>query len=1774
SCTGATTISGDMTILSGGFDTVSQTITTTGGTAVYGTLRIGTGKYVATGELNANAAGSAIDFTGTGSAGTLEIKSTVAGNSFNNLDNSAGTVEYSSSTAAQNIVPTTYYALKINKTGQQGNCTGATTTNGPLAISAGTLAVGASDLSVGGNLTASAGSFLTVSTGRASTTGSFDATGATVTLSAAGGRLYLGGDVIALGTFTAAVDSIVRYNGSSAQTVKGVAYHHLEINKGGGSVGTLDAAATVAGNLTVMTGVLSIADKALSVTGAGSVASTLRIGTGTATVTGSFGAAGAVEFTAAGRLRLGSTVTAIGSLTNNVGTTEYYGNGADQTIFPITYFNVRVDKDTKTAAAMSSLTLNGGLILVAGTFRVGDGATFPTVTVAGDILASAGTTISIPGAGAGGPPILNCRGAFNAADANVSLGGANSRLYLGGAVASLGSFTAAAGATVRYDSTTTDQSVLGVSYSNLEFANTGRIATAAGAVTVGANLTSSSGTFATGAATVVVTGTATVSGATLRIDTGGTLDANGTFNATGGNVTFAGAGTLELSSTVTSLGTLTPGSGTVKYNSGANQDVPATTFNHLEISKAAGQAILAAGSTVVGGQLIFSAGELVVGGNSVRVDGSATIGGTLSVGAGTADFNGSLSSTGTIGVAASGTLEVSGEVSSFGTLNANATSTVRYNRTTGSQTVQPATYGHLRFSNTGQTATLSGDAVCAGTLAVESGTLAVADSGVPADPNELAVTGAVTLAGRLTLTGVSSLRLGVSLSVQSGGTLRTTMVGSDRPTITKTAAAASFGFTAQSGSAVYFQGLNFSYCNGNGLRIESGTTVTDIDDVICTNGVNTGAADTYLNFRLAAQGGSYSFSNCSFDMAVPGFEFAVTTDSLFSGSVEVLNGAGATEANENDNEAGVVSPGRIVWPVYKLWTGGGGNDNWANGNNWNPLGEPGLIDNVKIPNVGANPSPRIYANASAKMIEITTGTLTMQDAVALNVYGDFVCGAGGTLNFANGTVAFRGDSSGQFITLPAAQSLRSVEINKNAGMVQALSANVAIAGTMTVTAGKFSTGSSVVTVSGASSMGGQGLEVATGEYRANSSYDAGAGSTTFTGSGKLRLGANPVSLGTFTAGNGTVEYADTTTNRTVLAHTYYDLTIATAGFTAAAGASFTVSNALTITSGTFSGAGFNIAVNGATSVGGTMSIPSGSVDANGSFGGAGTVSITANGTLELGGSVTALGVAAAPVGLVKYNNVDANQTVFVTNYDRLEIAVGTRIASAGGNVSTAGNLTVTSGTFAVGGQTVTCAGSTSVTAGAYVTIGAGLYDANGSFGAAGGYVQLTAAGGRLYLAGSVTSLGNFSAAAGAVTRYDSTTVDQSVQAVSYANLEFANTGFVATAAGSFTIGGALSVAAGANFSVGASTVGVTGAATADGRITVASGTLDANGALAINGPGGELFFTNDAGKALIGAGFTMNGTFTRGNGTVTYDSGGAQSVLALAYHNLEIAKGAATGTLAGNLTGGTALTGGLKITSGVFDAAGFNVTVAGAFTNDGTLQATTSTVDVGGAFTSNGNVTYTTGNLYLRGAVDAFASFTAGTGTVSYRSTGVDQIVRPVSYYRLEIDKSAKVANCGGSFAVGAGGFSCISGTFSTGSYTVTVGGAITLPGGTLSIGTGTLDANGSFTAAGGTLTFAGAGRLQLGSGSPASFGTFSPGTGTIAYDDTAGAQNVLAVTYCNLEIAKNAQTASLTNATTVTGTLEVVSGILATGANQLTAGSAGSGSLTITSGTLQIGAS
>ncbi|MEI7594465.1 MAG: hypothetical protein WCK02_01865 [Bacteroidota bacterium] len=166
-------------------------------------------------------------------------------------------------------------------------------------------------------------------------------------------------------------------------------------------------------------------------------------------------------------------------------------------------------------------------------------------------------------------------------------------------------------------------------------------------------LSVTSGTYAMGVTTANFSGNATIAG-TVTISTG-TLDVDGTFNATGGTITFSGAGNLALGgATVTSLGTLSATAGTVKYNRAGAQTVLSDNYFNLTID---GSGTKTLGGTIdVDGSINITAGTLDVSASNYAITCASnwTNGATFVPQAGTVTFDGSGAQSITTGGTAAG----------------------------------------------------------------------------------------------------------------------------------------------------------------------------------------------------------------------------------------------------------------------------------------------------------------------------------------------------------------------------------------------------------------------------------------------------------------------------------------------------------------------------------------------------------------------------------------------------------------------------------------------------------------------------------------------------------------------------------------------------------------------------------------------------------------------------------------------------------------------------------------------------------------------------------------------------------------------------------------------------------------------------------------------------------------------------------------------------------------------------------------------------------------
>jgi hypothetical protein len=307
-----------------------------------------------------------------------------------------------------------------------------------------------------------------------------------------------------------------------------------------------------------------------------------------------------------------------------------------------------------------------------------------------------------------------------------------------------------------------------------------------------------------------------------------------------------------------------------------------------------------------------------------------------------------------------------------------------------------------------------------------------------------------------------------------------------------------------------------------------------------------------------------------------------------------------------------------------------------------------------------------------------------------------------------------------------------------------------------------------------------------------------------------------------------------------------------------------------------------------------------------------------------------------------------------------------------------------------------------------------------------------------------------------------------------------------------------------NISVGSQTLSVGGILQlSDGtnghaiNLSVDSGSASVSGDLVQSGEASIAVTTT--GNLQIGGDFDYeSGSFSPGNGTVTYNGAAAQLVAGgLNYNNLAFAKTGGTASL----TNSTTVGGNLVVTNG----GAFQVAAALTISNDvviytnATLDGSSATVSVSGDWTNNG-------------------TFTPGAGTVVFTGTN-SQYIASTTFNNLTINKSANTALLAGNLVLN---------------------GDLTVAAGTLDLGT----FSAARSAVGGTFTLAANTDLRIGSAFPSNFDltTIDPTSTAEFYGSTA--QVVPSETYGNLYFSDGGATAKgLGGDATIAGDLVINSG-------------------------------
>ena len=312
-----------------------------------------------------------------------------------------------------------------------------------------------------------------------------------------------------------------------------------------------------------------------------------------------------------------------------------------------------------------------------------------------DVTINAGATLNISGSGT-----LTVSGTFNASG-NTTFTGSGT-LDLSGPVTSLGTFTENTGTVIYSDGSS--QNIDADDYYNLTISG-GATKTLQGNTNVGGNLivTASSTILDVNTRTLDVSGTSTISSSGKVTISTGTFDVDGEINADGGNVEFTDAGSLNLSSTVTSLGTFTQSTSTVTYDGTSDQNVDFDDYYNLVINGSSTKSLQSGGTTNVTNDLTVSGSGAILDVNSQTLDvnGTTTISssGKVTISTGTFDVDGTINCSANLEFTDAGNLNLSSTVTSLGTFT-KSTSTVTYNQV-GNQSIEDVNYYNLTLSGSG-----------------------------------------------------------------------------------------------------------------------------------------------------------------------------------------------------------------------------------------------------------------------------------------------------------------------------------------------------------------------------------------------------------------------------------------------------------------------------------------------------------------------------------------------------------------------------------------------------------------------------------------------------------------------------------------------------------------------------------------------------------------------------------------------------------------------------------------------------------------------------------------------------------------------------------------------------------------------------------------------------------------------------------------------------------------------------------------------------------------
>lgn len=1183
--------------------------------------------------------------------------------------------------------------------------------------------------------------------------------------------------------------------------------------------------------------------------------------------------------------------------------------------------------------------------------------------------------------------------------------------------------------------------------------------------------------------------TASASGAGHRVSIGsGSLTVSGDISGIGTSSTiqFTSTGTLSIAGNLftPSLGTITNAVGsTINYN-GSDQNIQPFTYRNLTLSGSGNKTVLL-GTTTVGGNLNVNAGiTLIVPDVTFNVTGSSLIDGTIRFTSttGTKTFTGLVTINGTWQSTVAESFTFQGGITNNGTFTA---STGTYTFNTNSQ-ILTGTFVIPRVTVTGAGVTLTNSSFLtvatslAGTgslIQASSATLSLGGSVSIASINASSLNNTVNYTG-----GNQTIAAGTYFNLNTSGSGTKTLFATTSDILGNFSMSGTHTITAVTGLSI---GGNFTH--NVGTTFNAGTFTHTISGNFTRNGTfNPGTSTLVLNgSNQNLSGGNTSFGNLILSgSGTKNFAFQATIAGYFS----IANGVVANLGGINTHQANSLVLNGALQSTTGTWGGTGSGASNINSTFFS-------IDGGRINILTGGNS--YYSIASGAWDQPSTWSTTGFGGPA----APSTPGADDYVYIGDGfTVTVDANAGATAVEFAASNNLTNT-LTLNDGVILTISNYITLpqtssGGTNQILIGNGQLITNNIDFTATTSGAGHLITINNGTLQVSGNVTGVGASSTIqtTGTGQIQISGALFSSseGTLTLSSGsTFNYAGNVA-QTIQNFNYQNLTISGSGTkTSSATGSVTVNGNLTVNNGsTLTVSGLDLTVNGTSSINGTLNFSSttGVKTFVGLITVAGTWNATVGESFTIRGGITNSGTFNANTGIYTFN----------TNPQALN------------GILTIPRITVT-------GITLTNNGT--------VTI-------NTALAGTGNFTQGT---------GSTLNLGGTSAITTLSTVAVNNTINftganQTVNAIDYQNLGLSGSGVKTLSELTRNIGG--------NFTLSgtATTTGVIGL-TIGGDLTINAGASFTSGS-----------FTHN-----VGGNFTNTGTFTASDNSQFNFNGTNQSISgAGTFVNVRLS-GSGTKTFSTSLT----FNGFLSVENGVLvNLNSINTHQSNTLILDSDLQANAGTYGGTGSGATFINSTF----------------FTAGTGLLNVLAVGNTYHTRANGDWNnpntwslvgiggapaLSAPSAADIVLIGGGFTVTVTANATVSSISFDPSVSLTnridvnngvaltVNGAITIPqtatsganilnvgGGTLTatnleftatsggaghqlqIGTGTATFSGNITGIGlsSTLNFTGAGLLQIG-GSLffTTEGTLTNATGSrVEYNGNTD-QSVRALTYQNL---------------------------------------------------------